>query len=274
MKKIFGALIALYSAFALSATTVPVQLLNPTGSSSGQPIVSTGASSAPAWGGIGVNGIAAIAANTVLANATASSASPTAFAIPSCSATGNALAYTSGTGFTCNTALFSSPTITTPTITGVTNGGNANAGSVGEFQCAQVTLTAQSNPQGCTVNSGTPINLTTGTPVNVTSLTLTAGDWDVSGVVGFVPAAGTTVTFQLGWIGTASATIPTISGNLGAIWQLAGITSAAGAASNIFSVGTVRVSVASTTTVYLQADSNFSGSTQTAYGFLAARRRR
>lgn len=52
MKKIIGALIALYSAFAFSATLVPIQLLNPTGSTSGQAIVSTGASSAPAWAGV------------------------------------------------------------------------------------------------------------------------------------------------------------------------------------------------------------------------------
>lgn len=49
MKKIFAALFALYSAFAFSTTTVPVQLLNPIGSTNGQVITSGGPSSAPAW---------------------------------------------------------------------------------------------------------------------------------------------------------------------------------------------------------------------------------
>ena len=52
MKKILFGLAALYSSFAFSATLVPIQLLNPTGSSSGQAIVSTGASTAPAWGNV------------------------------------------------------------------------------------------------------------------------------------------------------------------------------------------------------------------------------
>lgn len=48
--------------------------------------------------------ITAIAANTLVANATASSAAPTAVSIPSCSSTGQALNYMSGSGFTCAAA--------------------------------------------------------------------------------------------------------------------------------------------------------------------------
>ncbi|WP_258167477.1 hypothetical protein [Burkholderia multivorans] len=40
-------------------------------------------------------------ANTVISNATGSSASPTAFAMPSCSGASNVLQWTNGTGFTC-----------------------------------------------------------------------------------------------------------------------------------------------------------------------------
>jgi len=47
--------------------------------------------------------LATLAANTILANVTGSTASPTAFAMPSCSAAGNDLNWTSGTGFTCAT---------------------------------------------------------------------------------------------------------------------------------------------------------------------------
>lgn len=105
MKRLFALLLLLVSGLSAATTLSPIQLLNPSGSSSGQALVSTGASSAPAWGGVGVNGIAAIAANAVLANATGSSASPTAFAMPSCSTSASALNWTSGSGFTCNTAV-------------------------------------------------------------------------------------------------------------------------------------------------------------------------
>jgi hypothetical protein len=117
MKKIFAALLALATSVAFGATLSPITLLNPAGSTSGQAIVSTGASSAPAWGGIGVNGIAAIAANTVLANATGSSANPTAFAMPSCSTGTSALQWTSGTGFTCASSLSYAP-LASPAFTG------------------------------------------------------------------------------------------------------------------------------------------------------------
>lgn len=52
MKKILSVLLLLVACYANAATTLPVQLINPTGSSSGQAIVSTGASSAPAWSGV------------------------------------------------------------------------------------------------------------------------------------------------------------------------------------------------------------------------------
>ncbi|MBR8096307.1 hypothetical protein KDX13_06235 [Burkholderia cenocepacia] len=105
MKKFVGAIFALGASVAFATTTVPVQLLNPVGSTSGQAVVSTGSGSAPAWGGIGVNGIAAIPANTVLANGTASSASPSAFVMPSCSTSTSALQWTNGTGFVCGTSF-------------------------------------------------------------------------------------------------------------------------------------------------------------------------
>lgn len=106
MKKMGVALaLLLGSALAYATTFVSPGLINPAGSATGQAIVSTGSSTSPAWGGIGVNGIAAISANTVIANATGSSASPTAFAMPSCSGANNALRWTSGSGFTCANSI-------------------------------------------------------------------------------------------------------------------------------------------------------------------------
>lgn len=120
MKKIFVALLSLFASVAFSATLSPITLLNPSGSSSGQAIISTGASSAPAWGGVGLNGISAIAANTVIANATSSSANPTAFAMPSCSTSSSALEWTTNTGFTCGTVATSGANSNITSLSGLT----------------------------------------------------------------------------------------------------------------------------------------------------------
>lgn len=106
MKKLLTVALLALSGFAFGATLTPIQLLNPSGSTSGQAIVSTGATTAPVWGSIPGASLAAQAANTVLANTTASSHSPTAFAMPSCSTSTSALQYTSGTGFTCGGSGF------------------------------------------------------------------------------------------------------------------------------------------------------------------------
>lgn len=61
MKKLLLAAILLsLSSVLFAATLVPVQLLNPTGSSSGQAIVSTGSSSAPAWGSVSASAISGV----------------------------------------------------------------------------------------------------------------------------------------------------------------------------------------------------------------------
>lgn len=105
MKRLLTIALLALTSLAFGATTTPVSLLSPAGSTAGQTIVSTGSSSAPAWGSVPVGGLAAIAANSVLANATGSSATPTAFAMPSCSGTNNALRWTSGSGFTCASGI-------------------------------------------------------------------------------------------------------------------------------------------------------------------------
>lgn len=142
MKRILLAFAAFVASASFGATLTPVQLLNPAGSTTGQAIVSTGASSAPTWGNVSATTLAAQAANTVIANVTGSSASPTAFAMPSCSTSTSALQWTSGTGFVCGSsfasltgATFTGPVvINDPTSSGAsslkvsatsdTNGGN------------------------------------------------------------------------------------------------------------------------------------------------------
>lgn len=60
MKKLVTGALALFSALTFGATLGPVQLLNPTGSTAGQAIVSTGAATAPAWGTVSAAALAGI----------------------------------------------------------------------------------------------------------------------------------------------------------------------------------------------------------------------
>lgn len=333
MRKILAALAALVTLSASAATLTPVQLLNPVGSTSGQAIVSTGASTAPAWGKVTAAALAAQAANTVVANVTGSSASPTAFAMPSCSTANSALQYTSGTGFTCvtNSALTTgtlaqfaattsaqlagvvsdetgsgslvfgtNPTISggtinnatvgattastgrfttvvaTSTITpsstagivGTTTNDNANAGSVGEFICAQVTNGG--SPTGCATNTSTPVSLSANVPTNVTSITLTAGDWDMWGAITELPAGTTTTAYVQGLISATSGGLTAAGPGMGFYLPLS---FGAGVGPRL-PVGATRITLTTTTTVYLVAQIGFSVSTCAVVGELAARRRR
>lgn len=351
LKRLIGVVLIACNAFAAHATTLnPVQLLNPTGSSSGQAIVSTGSSSAPAWGGIGVNGIAAIAANTVLANATGSSASPTAFAMPSCSTSASALDWTSGTGFTCNTSInaatlggatFASPgpigsttastgsfttlsasstisgtgfstylasppsigatspntgTFTTLAASGTVSGagfsaylasppaiGNSAAAS-GKFTTLQATSTITPSTTAGIVgttaadnaNAGSDgeyfsstssaISLTTSTATTITSLSLTAGDWDITGNIDFVGGSGAICNTVIAAISTTAATFPAIP-----LYGISTATLATGASGSM-AAPIARLNVSATTTVYLIGSASFTGGTMTGTGIIRARR--
>lgn len=276
MKRIFaGALAALLSIGACAATLLPVQLLNPTGSTSGQTIVSTGAGAAPGWSTVPLSGLAPQAANTVIGNSTNLSASPTAITVTGCNGAAQALQWTNGSGFGCNSAVATSganANITSLTgltggIVGTTTNNNASAGSVGEYICAQVTNGG--SPTGCATNSSTPVSLTTNVAANITSITLAAGDWDVGGVVEIFGTGTTVITNAFGSVSSTSATL----GALGQYWHVAPGGTPSGSDWGL-AVPTSRFSVASTTTVYLVGFCGFSASTCSATGRIWARRPR
>jgi hypothetical protein len=117
-----------------------------------------------------------------------------------------------------------------------------------------------------TVLAGSAVSLTTATAANITSISLTAGDWDVWGSVCSNPSS--TATYYYGWISTTSATVPTApNGGAIAVIQV----SFASAAGQFIPVGQRRLSLASTTTVYLSMQSAFAG-TNAGYGYIGARR--
>lgn len=113
MKRLLAGVASACLVIAAHGTTLlPVQLINPAGSTAGQAAVSTGPTTPPAWGSVAATSLAAQAANTVVANITASSASPTAVAIPTCNTSTSALQYTPVTGWTC----YASSATTTGTL--------------------------------------------------------------------------------------------------------------------------------------------------------------
>lgn len=142
-------------------------------------------------------------------------------------------------------------------IVGNTTGSSVSAGSIGESVSSNI-------PQGSAVP------LTSNTQTNITSITLTAGDWDVWGNVVTAPAGTTIQNSTLAAISTVSATIgtPPLSGGIAQYPMLLNT----GAAIE-FTVGPRQINVSTSTTVFLVILSTFSTSTNSAYGFLIARRR-
>lgn len=155
-------------------------------------------------------------------------------------------------------AALTNPDITKPNIIGTATNDNAAAGSVG-----QITES--------TVLAGAAVALTSNVAANITSISLTAGDWDVWGNIAFAAASSTTVSQITGCINTTSATVPTVPNGGGVMtFQLTFTPSV----TQTMPVGMMRISVASTTTVYLVGLATFAVSTMGAYGYIGARRRR
>lgn len=125
------------------------------------------------------------------------------------------------------------------------------------------------------VPSSSAVSLTTATPANITSISLTAGDWDISGVIDFSPAATTSVTNITASVSLTSATL---SGQTGGSGLGTDPTMAWNQAASVpvgvmaMEVPTVRLSITKTTTVYLVAQATFTVSTMTAYGTIRANR--
>lgn len=145
---------------------------------------------------------------------------------------------------------------------GTTTNDSAAAGFIGQI------ITA-------TVAAASEVALTTATAADVTSISLTAGDWDVNGQVNHNAAATTNVTLLQIGISATSATLPTQPGGSGiGTDPLAIERRAASVPGGVLTtaVGPVRVSLATTTTIYLVVQDTFTISTMGAYGTIRARR--
>jgi hypothetical protein len=280
MKRFLACFAFLFASIAGATTFTPIQLLAP------------------------------IAANTVLANATGSSASPTAFAMPSCSTSTSALQYTLSTGWTCYTGVapLASPTFTgtpaAPTATagtnttqlattaftntifaappcyGCTTAAAVHATTIGATGTITPSTTAgiAGTTLGDTANAGSvgERKSNSATAVSLTSST-NANITSVSLTAGDWNCYGTTVFLNPGTSTVTSLidSISTTSATLGGEFnngRIVFVTS--GGATSAASIPTpiVEENVTTTTTVYLVAQAIFGTSTYSADGQLTCLR--
>jgi hypothetical protein len=175
---------------------------------------------------------------------------------------------TPSAGVATNITALNATQLTTGTIpaartnghqNGTATNDNAAAGEVGEVISSTVTV-------------GAPVNITTsGVAQNITSISLTAGDWDVSGSIGFIPAATTNVTQFIGSFSTTTGTLDTTPGRFFS-FNLAPYVP--GAAQQNYAMPIGRFSLSGTTTVFFVAQSAFTVSTMGGFGIIRARRMR
>ncbi|HDR9288084.1 TPA: hypothetical protein QDB46_003213 [Burkholderia multivorans] len=284
MNRFFASALLALASVAFGATTTPVQLLNPSGSTAGQAIISNGPSTPPTWGTVSLSGITgtlaianggtgATSAPAALTNLLSTSTIPltnggtgAATASSARQNLGLGTAATSNTGTSGATVpllngantwsgaqTFSA--LITPSSTigikGTVTNDDAQSGSVGEW--------------GNNFTSG--VSLTTGVNANCASASLAAGDYDVRGTIQFIPAATTTVSAAIASISTTSATAGGLTGG-----QTGILASFATGQQQYVSTRTARVKLAAPTTVYLVGALGFGTSTATCSGWLEWRR--
>lgn len=139
---------------------------------------------------------------------------------------------------------------------GTATNDSAAAGFIGEYVVASVV-------------GGSAVTATNNTLGDVTNISLTAGDWDVTGLV--IYQGTVTGTEFIGGIGTASGTTSTglVSGDT----QLETPTAPTAASdSAVPTISAVRMSLSGTSTIYLKYKALFTVGTCKVYGRISARR--
>ncbi|MFM2465190.1 hypothetical protein P0D87_16220 [Paraburkholderia sp. RL17-368-BIF-A] len=285
MKKLLLAALIALSSTAFAATLSPVSLINPVGSSAGQAIISTGASSAPAWGNVPVakvtgaapsaspnlTGIvtitnAATSGNTIVVNATGNTGSGAQIVLNGNGATtpSKFLRAFNGAFQVVNSANSATPmsmddagnvvfsgTLTAAGITGTTSGAVPAAGDIGSVNLqtfSSVNITASNVPQ------------------NLTSIPVGAGVWDITCNVIYSAAATTTTAALVAGTSTTSGSLPSL-GNYSQMTANFPVNAA-----NSLICPVQRINVSSNQTVFLVGQAIFGTSTLSATGFLRALR--
>lgn len=127
-----------------------------------------------------------------------------------------------------------------------------------------------------TVASAGAITLASATPANVTTISLTAGDWELTAQVDFALTGVTATLWQAG-VGLVAGVLPPQPGGAGLgtdpAVALPLATTALSSTLGLLTKAT-RLNVAATVTVYLVAQADFSAGAVAAYGTVSARRMR
>jgi hypothetical protein len=143
-------------------------------------------------------------------------------------------------------------------LVGTTTNDSVNTGAVGEY----VTGTTAANTTSLSTN--TSANVGAGT-----NITLSAGDWDCTGVVNFTFGATTSVTNLSGGVSTTTATLPAQDSFFD--FETSAIVPTASKVMT-WVCPTVRLSLAGSTSVFLVTQATFSVSTITVGGTIRCRR--
>jgi len=143
-------------------------------------------------------------------------------------------------------------------IRGTTTVDNAQTGSIGEYVSSMVLTDAA-------------VSLTSTVAAAVTSISLTAGDWDISAVVLYKGGSTTMVLYTQSSINTAPALLSS-PGNLCTAYYYSGHVPFANVSEFSVVMPDWRVQLSATTTIYLVASGSFTTSTLAAFGVLRARR--
>jgi hypothetical protein len=144
--------------------------------------------------------------------------------------------------------------VTADQVGGTTTNDDAPLGSIGQYVSASVV-------------QASGVSLVTATPKTVTSISLTAGDWDVT-AVGAINGASTGTEFDVAIGATTNSMTGTVLGDSRA--QTPTVSLAGSDATLI--IPSFRVSIASTTTYYLIVQETFTVGSPKAYGRISARR--
>jgi len=174
--------------------------------------------------------------------------------------TGNNVLTTSPVLVTPNVGAATASSITFSTtsgIVGTVTNDNAATGSVGEYVESVIA-------------SGSAVSITSGAAKDLTSITLSAGDWDVDGVLQYLFPASTSYTFLEASISLTANTVDTTNGRavilvVPATVPSAGITVSA-------AVPPLRFSLSGSTTIHFVGLALFTVSTLSMYGIVRARR--
>jgi hypothetical protein len=141
-------------------------------------------------------------------------------------------------------------------VVGTTTNDNAQAGSFGEYLSTDLPI-------------GTPTTLANSTPKTAVTLPLTAGDWDVTFVGGFVFTAATVTAC----VASTSLGNNTIDTTLGRFAQ-SNLTSVGSGSNEALCVASRRFSLSASTNIFGVLDCVFSAGSVGGFGNISARRMR